>query len=348
MTSSRGYAALHAREALAPFRFDRRAPGPNDIRIAIAFCGVCHSDLHQVRDEWGGALFPMVPGHEIIGTVTDVGRDVTSFTVGDTAGVGCLVSSCRSCESCRDGEEQYCTGGAVWTYNSRDRDGSPTYGGYANDIVVDAAFALHIPAGLDRAGAAPLLCAGVTTWSPLRHWKIGPGQKVGIVGLGGLGHMGLKFAKSFGAHVVQFTTSPSKADDARRLGADEVVVGTEQGAMVAHRGSFDFILDTVSAPHDLTPFLSLLRRNGTMTLVGVPETPPVVRAGVLIGGRRSLAGSLIGGIAETQEMLTYCGAHGITADVEVIGMRTINDAYERMLRGDVKYRFVLDLATLDA
>jgi uncharacterized zinc-type alcohol dehydrogenase-like protein len=348
MTASRGYAAQTAKAPLAPFTFERRTPGPNDIQIAIAFCGVCHSDLHQVRDEWGGAIFPMVPGHEIVGRVTAVGSDVKKFAVGDLAGVGCLVDSCGTCDNCTDGEEQYCTTGAIFTYNSRDAQGEPTYGGYANDIVVDESFALTIPPALDLAGVAPLLCAGITTYSPLRHWQVKAGQKVGVVGLGGLGHMALKFAKAFGAHVVQFTTSPGKIEDAKRLGADEVVLSSKPAEMKKHANSFDFILDTVSAPHDIMQFLGLLKRNGTMTLVGVPEKPPVVHPFVLIGGRRSLAGSLIGGIAETQEMLDFCGQHGITADIELIAMKDINGAYERMLKGDVKYRFVIDLATLDA
>ncbi len=348
MTASRGYAALKASVPLAPFAFERRAPGPKDIEIKIAFCGVCHSDLHQVRDEWGGALFPMVPGHEIVGHVTAVGAAVTKFAIGDRAGVGCLVESCRTCDNCVDGEEQYCTTGATFTYNSREKDGTPTYGGYANSIVVDEAFALTIPASLDLAAVAPLLCAGITTYSPLRHWNVKTGQKVGVVGLGGLGHMALKFAKAFGAHVIQFTTSASKVADAKRLGADEVVMSADAAAMKTHAGSFDFILDTVSAPHDIMQFLGLLKRDGTMTLVGVPEKPPVVHPFLLIGGRRSLAGSLIGGIAETQEMLDFCGTHGITADIELIAMKDINASFERMLKGDVKYRFVIDLATLDA
>jgi alcohol dehydrogenase (NADP+) len=347
MTKARGYAAESANAPLGPFAFQRRAPGPADIEIAIAFCGVCHSDLHQVRNEWGGSLFPMVPGHEIVGRVTAVGSAVTKFAVGDRAGVGCMVTSCRTCDNCADGEEQYCTKGATFTYNSRDTDGSLTYGGYSNSIVVDEAFVLRIPASLDLAAAAPLLCAGITTYSPLRHWNVQAGQKVGVIGLGGLGHMALKFAKAFGAHVVQFTTSESKIADARRLGADEVVLSTDAKAMKAQAGSFHFILDTVSAPHDLVQFLGLLRRDGTMTLVGVPDTPPVVHAFPLIGQRRSLAGSLIGGIAETQEMLDFCGTHGIASEIEVIAMRDINAAYDRMLKGDVKYRFVIDLATLD-
>ena len=348
MNASHGFAAHTAKAPMAPFAFERRDTGPKDIRIEIAFCGVCHSDLHQVRDEWGGSIFPMVPGHEIVGRVTAVGSDVTKFSVGDLAGVGCLVQSCRTCDNCSDGLEQYCTTGATFTYNSRDTAGSPTYGGYANDIVVDEAFALTLPANLDLAGVAPLLCAGITTYSPLRHWNVKPGHKVGVVGLGGLGHMALKFAKAFGAHVVQFTTSPAKIDDAKRLGADEVVLSSVPEEMKGHAGSFDFILDTVSAPHDLGQFLGLLKRDGTMTLVGAPDKPPVINPFLLIGGRRSLAGSLIGGIAETQEMLDFCGTHGITADIEVIAMRDIDASYERMLAGDVKYRFVIDLATLYA
>jgi alcohol dehydrogenase (NADP+) len=348
MIASRGYAAQQASAPLAPFAFERRTPGPKDVQIEIAYCGVCHSDLHQAKNEWGGSFFPMVPGHEIVGVVTAVGSEVTTVAIGDRAGVGCLVDSCRTCASCRDGEEQYCTPGATFTYNSKTPDGGITYGGYANNIVVDEAFVLTIPAALDLAAAAPLLCAGITTYSPLKHWKVGPGQKVGIVGLGGLGHMGLKFAKAFGAHVVQFTTSTSKIADAKRLGADEVVLSNEPNAMQAHAGTFDFILDTVSAPHDLTAFLNLLKRDGTMVLVGVPDVPPVIHPFPLIIARRSLAGSLIGGVAQTQEMLNFCGEHGIVSDVEVIAMDTINVAFERMLKGDVKYRFVIDMATLGA
>jgi len=348
MTPSRGFAAAQATDALGPFTFERRSVGPTDIQIEIAFCGVCHSDIHQARDEWGGAIFPMVPGHEIVGTVTAVGSDVTTFAVGDRAGVGCFVDSCRTCTNCTDNLEQFCEKGMVATYNGRDKDGSPTYGGYSNDIVVDAAYALTIPASLDLAGAAPLLCAGITTYSPLRHWKITAGQKVGVVGLGGLGHMALKFAKAFGAHVVQFTTSPGKIADAKRLGADEVVLSNDADAMRSHANSFDFILDTVSGEHDLMAYLALLKRDGTMTLVGVPEKAPTVHPFPLIMGRRSLAGSLIGGIAETQEMLDFCATHDITADVEVISMAEINEAYERMLKNDVKYRFVIDMQTLPA
>ena len=349
MTTSRGFAAPKAKDALGPFTFERRAVGPTDIHIDIAFCGVCHSDIHQVRDEWGGGgIFPMVPGHEIVGTVTAVGGAVTKFAVGDLAGVGCFVDSCRTCGSCAEGLEQYCEKGMVATYNGRDKDGQPTYGGYSSDMVVDEAYALTIPKSLDLAGVAPLLCAGITTYSPLRHWKITTGQKVGVVGLGGLGHMALKFAKAFGAHVVQFTTSSGKIADAKRLGADEVVLSTDATAMAAHAGSFDFMLDTVSGEHDYMQYLNLLKRDGTMTLLGVPERPAMLHPFPLIMGRRSLAGSLIGGIAETQEMLDFCGTHNITADVEVIAMPEINAGYERMLKNDVKYRFVIDMKTLPA
>ena len=349
MTTSRGFAASKAKDALGPFTFERRAVGPTDIHIDIAFCGVCHSDIHQVHDEWGGGgIFPMVPGHEIVGTVTAVGGEVTKFAVGDLAGVGCFVDSCRTCGSCAEGLEQYCEKGMVATYNGRDKNGQPTYGGYSSDMVVDEAYALTIPKSLDLAGVAPLLCAGITTYSPLRHWKITTGQKVGVVGLGGLGHMALKFAKAFGAHVVQFTTSSGKIADAKRLGADEVVLSTDATAMAAHAGSFDFMLDTVSGEHDYMQYLNLLKRDGTMTLLGVPERPAMLHPFPLIMGRRSLAGSLIGGIAETQEMLDFCGTHNITADVEVIAMAEINEGYERMLKNDVKYRFVIDMKTLPA
>lgn len=341
-----GYAAKQAKAPLEPFTFERRDPGANDVVIEILYSGVCHSDIHQVRDEWGGAIFPMVPGHEIVGRVTAVGIAVTKFAVGDLAGVGCMVDSCRTCAACRDDEEQFCEKQTIFTYGTIQPDGTPTYGGYANNVVVDEAFTLKIPANLNLAATAPLLCAGITTYSPLRRWNVKPGMKVGVVGLGGLGHMALKFAHSFGAHVVQFTTSLSKKDDALRLGADEVVLSSDAEAMGAQSRSFDFILDTVSAPHDLDRFLGLLKRGGTMTLVGVPDTPTPLAAPSLIFSRASLAGSLIGGIAETQEMLDYCAEHGITSDVEVIPMAAINDAYERMLKSDVKYRFVIDIATV--
>ena len=346
MTAVRAYAAQSPTTPLAPFTIERRMPGATDVAIEILFCGVCHSDLHQVRDEWGGSLFPMVPGHEIIGRVRAVGTGVTKVKVGELAGVGCMVGSCRSCGSCAEGLEQYCTNGATFTYNSKDADGTMTYGGYSKAIVTDEAFVLRVDPRLDPAGAAPLLCAGITTYSPLRHWKVGPGMKVGIVGLGGLGHMGLKFARAFGAEVVQFTTSLGKQADALRLGAHAVVLSNDPAAMQAHAGTFDFILDTVSAPHALEPYLTQLKRDGTMVLVGVPDTPPALHAGALIFGRRSLAGSLIGGVAETQEMLDFCAEHGIVSEVEVIDIASINSAYERMLKGDVKYRFAIDCATI--
>ena len=346
MIQSWGYAAPQAKEPLAPFSFQRRDPGPHDIVIEIQYCGVCHSDLHQVRDEWGGgSIFPMVPGHEIVGTVIKTGSAVKKFKDGDRAGVGCMVNSCGHCVNCEAGEEQFCQKGAIWTYNARD-NGEQTFGGYSNNMVVQESFALNISPKLDLAAAAPLLCAGITTYSPLRHWKIGPGMKVGVVGLGGLGHMALKLAHSFGAHVVQFTTSKNKEADALRLGADEVVLSNDREQMKKHRNSFDFILDTVSAKHDLGALLNLIKLNGTMTLVGLPDQPAELPARGLIGGRRRLSGSSIGGLRETQEMLDYCAEHSIVSDIELIPIAKINEAYVRMLKSDVKYRFVIDLATL--
>jgi len=348
MTKTKGYAAQTKTSPVAPFEFERREPGATDVQIEILFCGVCHSDLHQVRDEWGGSIYPMVPGHEIVGRVSAVGSGVTKFAVGDLAGVGCMVDSCRSCESCGIGLEQYCDRNQiVFTYNSRFPDGTPSYGGYSNSIVVDEAFTLHISPKLDLAATAPLLCAGITTYSPMKHWNVQPGQKVGVVGLGGLGHMALKFAHAFGAHVTQFTTSPGKEEDARRLGADEVVLTRDPEALKALAGTFHFIIDTVSAPHDLNMYLTLLKRDGSMVLVGLPEDPAKVDAFPLAGKRRSLAGSNIGGIAETQEMLDFCAEHGIVSDIEMTPISKVNEAYERMLKNDVKYRFVIDMATLN-
>jgi uncharacterized zinc-type alcohol dehydrogenase-like protein len=348
MPTAKAYAAFSADSALAPFVLQRRDPLPQDIRIGILYCGVCHSDLHQARNEWNATTYPCVPGHEIVGKVLEVGRSVTKFKPGDTVAVGCMVDSCRTCPNCVDALEQHCEHGPVFTYNSPDPHGSGmTFGGYAESIVVDEAFVLRIPDGLDLAAAAPLLCAGITTYSPLRHWKVGPGQRVGVVGLGGLGHMALKFAHTFGAETVLFTTTPDKAADARRLGADEVVVSRDPDAMARQAARFDFILDTVSAPHDIDAYLNLLRRDGTLTLVGVPPQGVQVMPFSLIGGRRRLAGSLIGGIRETQEMLDFCGEHGIVCDIELIPIQGINDAFERMLKGDVKYRFVIDMATLN-
>jgi uncharacterized zinc-type alcohol dehydrogenase-like protein len=346
MSNVPAFAATSPTSPLGPFAFESRAVGPRDVRIAIRYCGVCHSDLHQARNEWGGSIYPMVPGHEIVGHVAELGADITDMAIGDPVGVGCMVDSCRHCHSCEAGEEQYCDSGAVFTYNSRRADGSPTYGGYAREIVVDRDFVLRIPRNLPLDAAAPLLCAGITMWSPIVHWHIGGGHQVGVVGLGGLGHMAVKLAKARGAHVTLFTTSPSKVDDARRLGADDVVVTDTPKAVSSLGRRFDFILDTVSAPHDLNVFLGALKTGGTMILVGLPDQPPTVHAGLLVSRRRSLAGSMIGGIAETQAMLDFCGEHGITSDIEVIPMQAINEAYTRMLRNDVKYRFVIDLATL--
>ncbi|HKU00023.1 MAG TPA: NAD(P)-dependent alcohol dehydrogenase [Paraburkholderia sp.] len=343
-----GYAARDAASPLAPFEFQRRDLRELDVRIDVQFCGVCHSDLHQARNEWRNTLYPVVPGHEIVGRVTEVGKGVTRFKVGELVGVGCLVDSCRTCASCAEGLEQYCENGFVGTYNGVDRvSGDITYGGYSTQLVVDEAFVLRVPENLDPAGAAPLLCAGVTTYSPLRTWGAGPGKKVGIVGLGGLGHMGVKLAHAMGAHVVLFTTSPSKIEDGKRLGADEVVISKDPEQMKAHANSFDLIVNTVAAQHDLNPFIELLKRDGTMTLVGAPEHDhPSPQVFNLIFKRRRLAGSLIGGIAETQEMLDFCGQHGITSDIEMIKMQDINNAYERMLKSDVKYRFVIDIDSL--
>jgi uncharacterized zinc-type alcohol dehydrogenase-like protein len=347
MIATRGYAALTASDALAPFSFERRDPGPDDVRIEIQFCGVCHSDLHTARDEWHMTQFPCVPGHEIVGRVVAVGDKVTRFKVGDTAAVGCLVDSCGRCGSCAEGLEQYCENGFTGTYNGPLFGGPNTYGGYSDTIVVKESFVLRVAPGQELAAVAPLLCAGITTYSPLRHWKVGPGQKVGIVGLGGLGHMGVKIAAAMGAHVVLFTTSPDKRADGLRLGAKEVVVSKNDEEMKAHANSFDFILNTVAAPHNLDAFTGLLKREGTMCLVGAPATAhPSPNVFNLIFKRRALAGSLIGGIAETQEMLDFCAEHGIVSDIELIPIASINEAYERMLRGDVRYRFVIDMASL--
>jgi len=347
MPSSKGYATPNAQSPLAPFDFSRREPGATEISIEILFCGVCHSDLHMARNEWGQSIYPLVPGHEIVGRVTAAGKAVTKFKVGEIAAVGVIVDSCRKCVPCGKGEEHFCKEGATLTYAAKDRvDGSITMGGYSNNYVVDERFAHTAPANLDLAAVAPLLCAGITTYSPLRHWKVGPGMKVGIIGLGGLGHMALKFAHSFGAHVVQFTTSPKKKDDAMRLGADEVVVSTDADAMKAHANSFDFILDAVSAPHALDDYLPLLKQDATLTMVGLPEKPPSFSPFNMIGRRASIAGSMIGGMVETQEMLDYCGKHNITADVEVIPIQKVNEAFERMLKQDVKYRFVIDMSSL--
>ena len=347
MIKTQGFASLTASDALAPFSFERREPGPDDVQIDIAYCGVCHSDLHTARDEWHMTQFPCVPGHEIVGRVAAVGANVKTFKVGDLAGVGCMVDSCKHCASCDEGLEQYCENGFTGTYNGPLFGGANTFGGYSDKIVVRQDFVLRIAPGQNLAAVAPLLCAGITTYSPLKHWKTGPGKKVGIVGLGGLGHMGVKIAHAMGAHVVLFTTSPGKTADALRLGADQVVVSRNADEMAAHANSFDFILNTVAAPHNLDAFTALLKRDGTMTLVGAPAEPhPTPSVFNLVFKRRSIAGSLIGGIAETQEMLDFCAAHDIVSDIEMIAMQDINEAYERMLKSDVKYRFVIDMASL--
>ena len=348
MTLAHGYAAFDPSAPLGPLSFDRREPGPRDVSINILFCGVCHSDLHTARSEWGETAYPVVPGHEIVGRVTAVGAEVSGFREGQLVGVGCMVDSCQSCGSCGQGLEQYCEVGMTGTYGGVEKEtGETTKGGYSDRIVVDERFVLRIPESMDPAGAAPLLCAGITTYSPLREWGAGPGKKVGVVGLGGLGHMGVKLARAMGAEVVLFTTSPGKREDALRLGAHAVVVSRDPDQMAAQAGSFDLILNTVAAPHDLDAFLLLLKLDGTMVLVGAPAEPhPSPTVFNLIMRRRRLAGSLIGGIRETQEMLDFCAEHGIVSDIETIPMAGINDAYERMLKGDVKYRFVIDTATL--
>ncbi len=347
MLKTYGYAAHDASSLLEPFTFERREPRATDVQIEILYCGICHSDIHQARNEWGNARYPMVPGHEIVGEVTALGSAVKGFTIGETVGVGCMVDSCRTCADCKDDLEQFCNS-PTFTYNSEDKiTGGNTYGGYSTQIVVDQHFVLHISDTLDPAAAAPLLCAGITTYSPLKHWHIGKGDKVGIVGLGGLGHMGVKLARAMGAYVVLFTTSPSKVDDAKRLGAHEVVISKNQEDMEKHALSFDFILNTVSAAHNLDAYTALLKRDGTLCLVGVPEQPhPSPNIGNLIFKRRQIAGSLIGGIKETQEMLDFCAEHTIVSDIELIDIEQVNDAYERMLLSDVKYRFVIDLASL--
>ncbi|MGZ5248060.1 MAG: NAD(P)-dependent alcohol dehydrogenase [Flavitalea sp.] len=347
MLPTKSYAAQDAKTPLAPFSFERREPRENDVQIEISHCGVCHSDIHQVRNEWGNSIYPMVPGHEIVGRVKKVGAGVTKFKVGDLVGVGCMVDSCRECENCKHGEEQYCEKGNTGTYNAMERDGKTiSQGGYSSQIVVDQAFVLRVSEKLPIEGVAPLLCAGITTYSPLRHWKVGKGHKVAVLGLGGLGHMAVKFASSFGAEVTMLSTSPSKEKDAKRLGAHHFALTKDREQVKALSNKFDFIINTVSAPHDYNTYLGMLKLNGVMICVGAPEVPTPVSAFALIMGRRSVAGSLIGGIPETQEMLDYCAEHNIVSDVEVIPMNQVNEAYERMLKGDVRYRFVIDMKTL--
>ncbi|UPL49650.1 NAD(P)-dependent alcohol dehydrogenase [Hymenobacter sublimis] len=346
MAEAKGYAAPAVNAPLVPFDFQRREVGAHDVRIEILFCGVCHSDLHQVRDEWGGSVFPMVPGHEIVGRVTEVGAHVKGFKAGDLAGVGCMVNSCQHCPECNQGLEQYCDEGFVGTYGATDRDGTVTYGGYSNSIVVTEKFVLHVSEKLDLARVAPLLCAGITTWSPLRQWNAKAGDRVAVMGLGGLGHMAVKFAAAMGCEVTVFSTSPNKEADAKALGAHKFVVTKDKESMKSVSNYFDLIINTVSAPMDLAPYINTLRVDGTMVLLGVPPEAPQLHAFNLIAKRRRIAGSLIGGIQETQEMLDFCAEHNVMSDIELIRMDYINEAYERMLKSDVKYRFVLDLATI--
>ncbi|MFC1224038.1 NAD(P)-dependent alcohol dehydrogenase [Pedobacter sp. BG31] len=347
MIATKGYAAQNAETDLAPWNFERRDVGPHDVQFEILFCGVCHSDLHQIRNDWFEGIFPMVPGHEIVGRVVKVGDHVKKFKVGDLAGTGCMVDSCQVCENCKQDLEQYCLEGNTQTYNNLARDGkTPTYGGYSDTIVVREEFVLHVSDKLNLAAVAPLLCAGITTYSPLKHWKVGKGHKLAVLGLGGLGHMAVKFGVAFGAEVTVLSTSPKKEEDAKKLGAHHFVVTTDAEQVKAARGTFDFILDTVSAEHDFNMYLSLLSTNGVHICVGVPPKPAEIAAFSLIGGRKSLAGSGIGGIAETQEMLDFCAEHNIVSEIEIIDMKDIHHAYERMEKGDVRYRFVIDMATL--
>ncbi len=347
MYPTKAYAAYHAKDNLKPFSLERRALQEDDVLIEIDFCGVCHSDIHTVMNDWGGSKYPVVPGHEIVGHVIATGSKVTRFKTGDTVGVGCLVDSCQSCTSCENHLEQYCLHGNTGTYNGKDKiSGGYTYGGYSDKIVVKESFVLHIPKTLDMAAAAPLLCAGITTWSPLRKWNVQKGDKVGVIGLGGLGHMGVKFAHALGAHVVMITTSPQKGDDAKKLGADEVLISTDKKAMRSHRGTFDFLLNTIPVKHQADPYITLLKTDATMVFVGAIEPIEPINMGLIVSRRKNLAGSLIGGIKETQEMLDFCGTHGITCDIETIPIQDINLAYERVVKNDIKYRFVIDMQSL--
>lgn len=347
MFDATGYAALTPKAKLAPFRFRRRAVGKNDVRIQILYCGVCHSDIHQARDEWGGGIFPMVPGHEIVGRVVEVGKGVNKVKVGDPVGVGCFVGSCRKCQPCKNDLENYCERHFALTYNGTEMDQkTPTYGGYADQIVVDKHFVLKVPKNLDLARVAPLLCAGITTYSPLKHWRVGKGHRLGVMGLGGLGHMAVKFGKALGAHVSVISTSPNKAADAKRLGAKDFIVSSDAKQLAKHAGSLDFILSTVAAKHDLNVPLNLLKLDGTLIMVGIPDVPLDMHPAPLIMQRKSIAGSLVGGLKETQEMLNFCGKNKIMSDIELIPMQKINEAFDRTVRGDVRYRFVIDNATI--
>ena len=347
MNEVKAYAAQDEEAPMAPISIKRREVLENDIEIDIEYCGVCHSDLHTVRNDWGGTKYPSVPGHEIIGRVLKTGSKISDIKVGDLVGVGCLVDSCRTCASCKDNLEQYCENGMVGTYNGKDRHlGGHTFGGYSEKIIVDREFILRIPENIDPKGAAPLLCAGITTWSPLKHWKVKKGDKVGVIGLGGLGHMGVKFANALGAHVVMITTSPEKSKDAKSLGAHEVLISKDEDEMKKHNGTFDFLLNTVPVGHDINPYIALLKRDATMVLVGAIEPLEPMHGGGLVLGRKRVAGSLIGGIKETQEMLDFCGEHNIVSDIEMINIQEINEAYDRMVKADVKYRFVIDMKSL--
>ncbi|MBG6111348.1 putative zinc-type alcohol dehydrogenase-like protein [Flavobacterium sp. CG_9.10] len=347
-TTVKAYGATASTADLKPLDIERRAVGKDDVKIDITFCGVCHSDIHTVRNEWNGSTYPVVPGHEIIGRVVEVGNGVKTHKVGDLVGVGCMVDSCQTCSSCKQDLEQFCENGATFTYNSPDKHiaDKQTYGGYSTSVIVDEKFVLRIPENLDEAAAAPLLCAGITTWSPLSHWKVKKGDKVGVIGLGGLGHMGVKFANALGAHVVMITTSPSKGKDAKRLGAHEVLVSKDEEEMKKHQNSFDFILNTIPVGHEMDPYLGLLKIDATMVLVGAVEPLKPFHGGNIIMGRKGIAGSLIGGIKETQEMLDFCGKHNITSDIELINIQNINAAYDRVISNDVKYRFVIDMKSL--
>lgn len=345
MTATAAWGATAPESGIAPLTINRRALRDEDVAIAITHCGVCHSDLHAARNDWGGTKYPFVPGHEIVGTVSAIGAGVTKFRVGDRVAVGTIVDSCRTCDACEEGEENYCRKGSTGTYNGKDRiDGSPTYGGYSAAIVVAEPFVLRVPAALDMAAAAPLLCAGITTYSPLKNWNVGPGSRVGVIGLGGLGHMGVKFAKALGAEVTMITTSPAKGADAKKLGADHVLVSTDKAAMRAATRSFDFLLDTIPVQHDVTPYLFLLDKQGTLCIVGMIDMMPSFHSGLLLGGQRAVAGSGVGGIAQTQEMLDFCADRGVLPEIELIGVDQINHAFERMEQADVKYRFVIDMA----